>query len=82
MSGPAVGRAIDARGGRRVLLASNLVFIAGLGALALAHGPVALFAAWRLAGGPEGAETDLLAMLRPTLAKLRRPRRVRGARGD
>lgn len=50
VSGPAVGRAIDAGGGRRVLLASNLVFIVGLGALALARGPVALFAAWAVVG--------------------------------
>ncbi len=50
MSGPAIGRAIDARGGRGVLVASNLVFIAGLGALALARGPVALFAAWAVLG--------------------------------
>ncbi len=50
VSGPAVGRAIDAGGGRRVLLASNLVFIVGLGALALARGPVALFTAWAVVG--------------------------------
>ncbi len=50
VSGPAVGRAIDARGGRGVLLASNLVFIVGLCALALAHGPVTLFAAWAVVG--------------------------------
>ncbi len=56
-----------------------LIILVPLGVVAYG---VALFAAWRLAGGPEGAETDLLAMLRPTLAKLRRPRRVRGARGD
>ncbi len=43
---------------------------------------VALVAAWFAAGRPEGAETDLLAMLRPTLARLRRPLRGRGLPRD
>lgn len=48
--GPRVGRAIDQYGGRVVLLASNLVFILGLAMLALAQGPVMLFAAWLVLG--------------------------------
>ncbi len=48
--GPRVGRAIDQYGGRVVLLASNLVFILGLAMLALAQGPVMLFAAWLMLG--------------------------------
>lgn len=48
--GPAVGRVIDRRGGRGVLMASNLVFTAGLLALAAAHGPVLLFLAWAVLG--------------------------------
>lgn len=48
--GPAAGRAIDRFGGRPVLIASNLVFAAGLGGLALAQGPWTLFGAWLLIG--------------------------------
>jgi len=48
--GPLVGRIIDARGGRIVLIASNLTLAAGLVALALAQGPVSLFAAWAVLG--------------------------------
>lgn len=48
--GPRVGRAIDRYGGRRVLLASNAVFILGLAMLALAQGPAMLFAAWLVLG--------------------------------
>jgi MFS family permease len=48
--GPRVGRAIDQYGGRRVLLASNLVFILGLAMLALAQGAAMLFAAWLVLG--------------------------------
>jgi len=48
--GPAVGRAIDRRGGRGVLCLSNLVFAAGLALLAAAHGPVLLTAAWLVLG--------------------------------
>ena len=48
--GPRVGRSIDQYGGRRVLLASNLVFILGLAMLALAQGPAMLFAAWLVLG--------------------------------
>jgi MFS family permease len=49
-AGPAVGRLIDRRGGRGVLVASNLVFAAGLAALAGASGPITLFAAWAILG--------------------------------
>lgn len=48
--GPRVGAAIDRRGGRPVLVASSLLFAAGLAGLGLAAGPVALFAAWALLG--------------------------------
>ncbi|MBY0337425.1 MAG: MFS transporter [Acetobacteraceae bacterium] len=48
--GPRVGRAIDARGGRAILVASNLVFVAGLLLLAFAQGPVLLFLAWGVLG--------------------------------
>ncbi|MCQ4158929.1 MFS transporter [Roseomonas sp. GC11] len=48
--GPLAGRAIDRRGGRGVLVASNLVFIAALVAMALAQGPVSLGLAWALMG--------------------------------
>jgi len=48
--GPRVGRAIDQFGGRGVLMASNLVFVLGLSMVALANGPVMLFAAWLVLG--------------------------------
>jgi MFS family permease len=48
--GPVAGRAIDRHGGRPVLAANSLVFAAGLVALALAQGPIGLFAAWLLIG--------------------------------
>ena len=48
--GPLAGHAIDRHGGRPVLLGTNLLFAAGLGALALAQGPVGLFATWALIG--------------------------------
>jgi MFS family permease len=48
--GPSSGRLIDRHGGRPVLMATNLVFIAGLVALAFARGPVGLFAAWIVLG--------------------------------
>jgi MFS family permease len=47
---PTVGRAIDRRGGSGVLLASNIVFAAGLVALSLSHGIGGLVAAWCLLG--------------------------------
>jgi MFS family permease len=48
--GPAVGRAIDRRGGRGVLCLSNPIFAAGLALLAAAHGPVLLTVAWLVIG--------------------------------
>ncbi|MDB5415385.1 MAG: major facilitator superfamily permease [Rubritepida sp.] len=48
--GPRVGALIDRHGGRGVLAASNLVFVAGLALLASASGPVLLFAAWMVLG--------------------------------
>lgn len=48
--GPAAGKTIDRYGGRPVLAATSLVFAAGLAAMALAQGPVGLFAAWILMG--------------------------------
>ena len=47
---PAAGRAIDRHGGRPVLVASTVLFIAGLSALAAASGPLTLLAAWALLG--------------------------------
>jgi hypothetical protein len=48
--GPSVGRAIDNRGGRGVLVLSNLVLAAGLVVLARAQGVVGLAVAWTLLG--------------------------------
>jgi len=48
--GPAVGRAIDTRGGRGVLVLSNVVLAAGLVLLAFAHGVVGLAMAWSVLG--------------------------------
>ncbi|WP_421931861.1 MFS transporter [Phenylobacterium sp.] len=42
VAAPAVGRWVDRRGGKAVLLISNLVFAAGLGLVGLAHGAVVL----------------------------------------
>lgn len=48
--GPAVGRAIDVRGGRPVLAVSNLVLATGLVLLAVAPGPLVMAAAWLILG--------------------------------
>ena len=48
--GPAVGRAIDNRGGRGVLALSNLVLAAGLVLLALTQGIVGLAVSWAVLG--------------------------------
>lgn len=48
--GPFAGRAIDRCGGRPVLMATSVVFAAGLAALAAAQGPVSLLLAWLLLG--------------------------------
>jgi MFS family permease len=49
-AGPAVGRIIDRRGGRGVLVLSNVVLAAGLVALATAQGAATLFIAWAILG--------------------------------
>jgi MFS family permease len=48
--GPTVGRAIDNRGGRGVLVLSNVVLTTGLVLLALAQGIIGLAAAWAVLG--------------------------------
>jgi len=48
--GPLCGRVIDERGGRSVLVISNLLLALGLCLLALARGPVLLFVAWLVLG--------------------------------
>lgn len=48
--GPAAGRLIDRRGGRQMLMTSNIGFAIGLAALAAAQDTVMLFAAWTLLG--------------------------------
>lgn len=48
--GPAAGKAIDRHGGKPVLAANSLIFAAGLATLALAQGPVGLFAGWVILG--------------------------------
>lgn len=53
--GPVAGRAIDRHGGRPVLVGTNLLFAAALGGMALAQGPVGLFAAWVLMGVAMGS---------------------------
>jgi MFS family permease len=53
--GPTSGRLIDRRGGRPVLMATNLLFAVGLAALGLAGGSAALFAAWALLGVAMGS---------------------------
>ncbi len=53
--GPFAGRAIDRHGGRPVLVGTNLLFAASLTGMALAQGPVGLFAAWVLMGVAMGS---------------------------
>jgi len=48
--GPAIGCAIDRRGGRGVLMWSNLVLAAGLAALAAASEPIQFIGAWVVLG--------------------------------
>jgi MFS family permease len=50
VSGPLAGHAIDRWGGRPVLVATNLVFAAGLALLSQVTGPVGLFLAWAVIG--------------------------------
>jgi len=53
--GPLAGRTIDRHGGRPVLVGTNLLFAAALVGMALAQGPVGLFAAWVLMGVAMGS---------------------------
>lgn len=53
--GPWSGRAIDRYGGRPVLVATSLLFAAGLAALAGVHGVWTLFGAWALLGVAMGS---------------------------
>lgn len=48
--GPWAGVMIDRHGGRGILMASNLVFAAGLGCMALAQGPALLWSGWIILG--------------------------------
>lgn len=50
LPGPAFGRAIDRHGGRRVLMATNLLFAVGLLALSAVRDSAQLFLAWALLG--------------------------------
>ena len=73
--GPVAGRAIDSRGGRNVLILSNVVFAVGLTVLGLADGPLVLILAWLVIGA--GMATGLYDAAFGTLAGLF----GRGARG-
>jgi len=53
--GPLAGRTIDRHGGRPVLVGTNLLFATSLAGMALAQGPVGLFAAWVLMGVAMGS---------------------------
>lgn len=53
--GPACGRFIDRQGGRHLLMATNVLFAAGLALLGLAQGPWTLFVAWAVVGVAMGA---------------------------
>jgi MFS family permease len=48
--GPKAGALIDRHGGRRILPLTNVLFAAGLCALAAAQGPLSMLAAWVLIG--------------------------------
>lgn len=50
LAGPAAGKAVDAFGGRTLLVASNLVLAASLVGMAWATGPVSLCVAWLFTG--------------------------------
>jgi hypothetical protein len=50
LAAPAIGRRIDARGGRLVLSAGSLIGAIACSALALVQGPITLLVAWLLAG--------------------------------
>lgn len=75
LAGPFAGWAIDRHGGRRVLPATNLLFAAGLVAMAVAQSPGALGLGWLLVGLGMGA--GLYEAAFATLVRLHGP----GARG-
>jgi MFS family permease len=50
LAGPRVGRLIDRRGGRGVLVLSNIILSIGLVALGAASGVITMFAAWAVLG--------------------------------
>jgi MFS family permease len=75
--GPAVGRAIDAHGGRGVLALSNLVLAAGLILLAFTRGVVSLAAAWSVLGVGMA-----MGLYDPAFAYAGGPLRPCGARAD
>jgi MFS family permease len=50
VASPSIGRLIDRRGGRGILVASNLVLAAGLAMLAACNGVASLVAAWAVLG--------------------------------
>ncbi len=50
LGGPPVGRWIDRHGGRGMLVASNVVLVAGLAMLAAAHSVAMLYGAWCVLG--------------------------------
>ncbi len=66
--GPIAGRAIDSRGGRNVLILSNVLFAIGLSGLGLANGPLGLVLAWLVIGA--GMATGLYDAAFATLAGL------------
>jgi len=53
--GPHSGRRIDRWGGRPVLMATSLLFALGLALMAMAQGPLSLFAAWAVMGVAMGS---------------------------
>jgi len=66
--GPIAGRVIDSRGGRNVLVLSNVVFAIGLAGLGLANGTLGLILAWLVIGA--GMATGLYDAAFGTLAGL------------
>ena len=65
--GPSAGRAVDKRGGKPVLAATNVVFALGLWALSQVHTLPGLFLAWTVLGLGMGAglyETAFAAVVR------------------
>lgn len=50
LTGPHSGKRIDRWGGRTVLMATSLLFALGLVLMAVASGPIGLFAAWAVMG--------------------------------